>query len=163
MHGWFCLIHPIRWKSWKKKLECPLCLVCKWCCAPEICRPLHESRYQNLTCNNLSSVWSFIIIKMYLLPPANEVWGKVTFSEACVKNSVHKGWGSGPKGVPGPGGAWSWGGVSTTKGEVEGGLVQPHTQGGSWGGTGQAPPQGYCCAVVRILLECILVLIKYIQ
>ena len=26
-----------------------------------------------------------------LLPPASEVWGKVIFSEACVKNSVHKG------------------------------------------------------------------------
>ena len=26
-----------------------------------------------------------------LLPPANEVWGKVIFSEACVKNSVHEG------------------------------------------------------------------------
>ena len=26
-----------------------------------------------------------------LLPPANEVWGKVIFSEACVKNSVHGG------------------------------------------------------------------------
>ena len=25
------------------------------------------------------------------LPPANEVWGKVIFSEACVKNSVHRG------------------------------------------------------------------------
>ena len=25
------------------------------------------------------------------LPPANEVWGKVIFSEACVKNSVHSG------------------------------------------------------------------------
>ena len=25
------------------------------------------------------------------LPPANEVWGKVIFSEACVKNSVHGG------------------------------------------------------------------------
>ena len=30
-----------------------------------------------------------------LLPPANEVWGKVIFSEACVKNSVHR------RGVPG--------------------------------------------------------------
>ena len=29
------------------------------------------------------------------LPPANEVWGKVIFSVACVKNSVHSG------GVPG--------------------------------------------------------------
>ena len=27
------------------------------------------------------------------LPPANEVWGKVIFSEACVKNSVHGGGG----------------------------------------------------------------------
>ena len=27
-----------------------------------------------------------------LLPPANEVLGKVIFSEACVKNSVH--WGA---------------------------------------------------------------------
>ena len=26
-----------------------------------------------------------------LLPPANEVWGKVIFSVACVKNSVHRG------------------------------------------------------------------------
>ena len=26
-----------------------------------------------------------------LLPPANEVWGKVIFSEACVKKSVHGG------------------------------------------------------------------------
>ena len=29
-----------------------------------------------------------------LLPPANEVWGKVIFSEACVKNSVRRGGGS---------------------------------------------------------------------
>ena len=28
------------------------------------------------------------------LPPANEVWGKVIFSEACVKNSVHRGMGT---------------------------------------------------------------------
>ena len=27
------------------------------------------------------------------LPPANEVWGKVIFSVACVKNSVHGGGG----------------------------------------------------------------------
>ena len=29
--------------------------------------------------------------KVFLLPPANEVWGKVIFSEACVKNSVYRG------------------------------------------------------------------------
>ena len=27
------------------------------------------------------------------LPPANEFWGKVIFSVACVKNSVYMGWG----------------------------------------------------------------------
>ena len=32
--------------------------------------------------------------RVILLPPANEVWGKVIFSEACVKNSVHRGRGS---------------------------------------------------------------------
>ena len=36
------------------------------------------------------------------LPPANEVWGKVIFSEACVKNSVRGG-------VPGSRGVWSRG------------------------------------------------------
>ena len=37
------------------------------------------------------------------LPPANEVWGKVIFSEVCVKNSVHRG-------VCMVGGhAWLWG------------------------------------------------------
>ena len=30
-------------------------------------------------------------ITYFLLPPANEVWCKVTFSEACAKNSVHRG------------------------------------------------------------------------
>ena len=36
------------------------------------------------------------------VPPANEVWGKVIFSQACVKNSAHKGGGvsaSGPEGI----------------------------------------------------------------
>ena len=65
------------------------------------------------------------------LPPANEVWDKVIFSEACVKNSVHKGWGCawsgggawsrevpGPRGLPGPNGVPGPRGVSrpTTKG-----------------------------------------------
>ena len=61
------------------------------------------------------------------LPPENEVWGKVIFSEACVMNSVHGGvpcpggvpgpgrclvWGCLVWGVPGPGGcAWSGGGL----------------------------------------------------
>ena len=39
------------------------------------------------------------------LLPANKVWGKVIFSEACVKNSVHRGVGGVPDQVPplGPG------------------------------------------------------------
>ena len=45
--------------------------------------------------------------KIVFLPPANEVWGKVIFSEACVKNSVYGGVPG--QGVPGPGGAWSVG------------------------------------------------------
>ena len=32
-----------------------------------------------------------ILICLTLLPPANEVWSKVIFSVACVKNSVHRG------------------------------------------------------------------------
>ena len=32
-----------------------------------------------------------MILLMILLSPANEVWGKVIFSVACVKNSVHGG------------------------------------------------------------------------
>ena len=72
-------------------------------------------------------------VSFLLLPPANEVWGKVIFSEACVKNS-----GPGGGGCQAPGSAWSGGvtgprGVSrpTTKGEIEGDLVQAHNQGGS--------------------------------
>ena len=38
------------------------------------------------------------------LPPANEVSGRVIFSQACVKNSVHREVVSGPGRVPGPGG-----------------------------------------------------------
>ena len=38
------------------------------------------------------------VLPFAFLPPANEVWGKVIFSEACVKNSVDKGRGVG--GIP---------------------------------------------------------------
>ena len=44
-----------------------------------------------------------------LLLPANEVWGKVVFSEACVKNSVHRG--GLLQGVCSKGGVCSRGGV----------------------------------------------------
>ena len=59
----------------------------------------------------------------------NEVWGKVIFSQACVKNSVHRGV-PGP-GVPAPGGVPSPGG----------GLPGP----GGVGVPGGDPPDGYCC------------------
>ena len=39
----------------------------------------------------LPSKKSNLVTKLPLLPPANEVWGKVIFSVACVKNSVHGG------------------------------------------------------------------------
>ena len=71
-------------------------------------------------------------LRSVLLPPANGVWGKVIFSQACVNNSVHRGdllpgeggacsrgclllggyllfclvGGCLLQGVPGPGGAW---------------------------------------------------------
>ena len=35
-------------------------------------------------------------LNMDFSPPTNEVWDKLIFSEACVKNSVHRG-----RGVPG--------------------------------------------------------------
>ena len=53
-----------------------------------------------------------------LLPPANEVWGKVIFSQACVKNSVHGGEGGAipaciAGGIPAclAAGLQGWGGV----------------------------------------------------
>ena len=39
---------------------------------------------------------------LYSLPPANEVWGKVIFSVACIKNSVHWGSASVHAGIPPP-------------------------------------------------------------
>ena len=50
-------------------------------------------------------VISVCLLQPNFLPPANEVWGKVIFSEACVKNSVHRGGG----GLV-PGGGWVPGG-----------------------------------------------------
>ena len=58
-----------------------------------------------------------------LLPPANEVWGKVIFSEACVKNSVHRGehvCGCGGMCVVAGGHAWLLGGVLGCQGGMHG-------------------------------------------
>ena len=35
--------------------------------------------------------WAVCILLKCFLPPTNDVWGKVIFSEVCVKNSVHGG------------------------------------------------------------------------
>ena len=72
-----------------------------------------------------------IKIQLLLLPPANEILGKVIFSEACVKNSVHRG------GLL-PGGAWSQG-VWSWWGIWSQGVC---FQGGAWW---KPPRDGYCC------------------
>ena len=67
-------------------------------------------------------------VSLSLLPPANEVWGKVIFSEACIKNSVHRegcAWSGG--------GAWFRGGVCV-----------------------ETPLGRLLLRAVRILLECLL-------
>ena len=65
--------------------------------------------------------WDFTTVCCVFLLLANKVWGKVIFSQACVKNSVHRG------------GARSWGCL------LRGGSA---TGGGAWWRT---PPDGYCC------------------
>ena len=59
---------------------------------------------------DLIQVWCMQNGNPSILPPANEVWGKVIFSEACVKNSVHRGrgclsacWDTTPLGADPPG------------------------------------------------------------
>ena len=48
----------------------------------DICNRQHRSVFHQLINEHEALI---------LLPPANEVWGKVIFSVACVKNSVHRG------------------------------------------------------------------------
>ena len=114
----------------------------------------------------------FPVFDFPFLPPANEVLGKVIFWVVCVKVSVCGGaWSQGGSGpsmpcrFPGPHprgnfrGIWLGEGRSPgphprgklreiwsrpmPKGEVEGDLVQVHTQGGSWGESGPCPhPRG---------------------
>ena len=84
--------------------------------------------------------------RFYLLPPANEVWGKVIFSEACVKNSVRGGFpaylaghmtnqqGGLLLGVPALGGSAPRGCL------LRGGACS----GGAWWSP-PSPRNGYCC------------------
>ena len=92
------------------------------------------------------------------LPPANEVWGMVIFSVACVKNSVH---GGGAPGQVRPPGRY------TPRAGTPPGQVHPLGRYPPWAGTppGQLhPPREQCMLgdtgnkrAVHILLECILV------
>ena len=83
------------------------------------------------------------------LPPANEVWGKVIFSQACVKNSV-QGVCACSWGPPGPGVCLLLGVPSRGGGAWSGGLVPgrgpgPYSRGKLRGIRPSPPPDGYCC------------------
>ena len=75
--------------------------------------------------------------------PANEVWGKVIFSEACVKNSVHRR-GAGSRGVPAQGGCLLGGGGLMG---VPGGDPLSVCSAGLLPGVClvETPWDGYCC------------------
>ena len=81
------------------------------------------------------------LVSAVLLPPANEVWGKVIFSQACVKNSVRGGAWSGGCLLPG---ARSRGGPgSQPREKLRGIRSRPTPKGGNWGGSGPGPhPRG---------------------
>ena len=84
----------------------------------------------------------------FLLPLANEVWGKVICLQvcACPQGGVWSQGVLGPGGVPARG-TWSWDGAWS---QWEGCLVL----GGAW----WRPPQRLLLRAVRILLECILII-----
>ena len=92
---WKCAKYLIRYYSYLIVLWCfytdMLGQKACWCC-PKIECPSIFTIMPNYTRPKLSSERIGIWVnskKVGLLPPANEVWGKVIFSKACVKNSVH--------------------------------------------------------------------------
>ena len=85
-----------------------------------------------------------IPLRWRLLLPVNEVWGKVIFSQACVKNSVHRG-----GGIP----VCIAGGIpACLAADLQGAIpacltgFQAHTQGGSWGGLARGACSGGFCS-----------------
>ena len=83
-----------------------------WCQAEEYCRNKNAYLAELIEPEGRDTVWNytrgrsnfsaFYVNELLLLSPANEVWGKVIFSEACVKSSVHR-VGSTWAGAPPPG------------------------------------------------------------
>ena len=107
-------------------------------------------------------------VSKFFLPPANEVWGKVIFSQASVilfmgGACMPRGhaWGGGPKGARMAGGVHGqgWGcvhgrGAYTARGRS---VCVVGWQGGIHGWRGHAWERRPLQRAVRILLECILV------
>ena len=108
------------------RVRCEIPIVLRLCTVP------FAIRFMSLSIRLCS--WRF-------LTPANEVWGKVIFSQACVSHSVHCDTGGSLSGDLYPG-------VSVQ----EGGLGQ--------GGYMQGDPPESKKRAVRILLECLLVELK---
>ena len=83
-----------------------------WCVQVSVLVLCHSVDLQFLQADT-----QFFARDMPFLPPANEVWGKVKFSQACIKNSVHRvGVVPGPGGCgdPAPGTATAAGGMHPT-------------------------------------------------
>ena len=72
-----------------------------------------------------ASYWNAFLLRM-ILPPANEVWGKVMFFHPSVSYSVHVGGGVYP--------SMQWAGGYVTKGYVTGGGVTTGVYGQQAGG-----------------------------
>ena len=110
------------------------------------CEGVHVWQREGHTCRRDASYWN-----AFLLPPTNEVCGKVIFSQACVMNSVQRGdaWSQGGAwscGVPGPGGMpGPRGCLVPGEGLVPGGCLIQGGEGAWSGGClvwGRMPGQG---------------------
>ena len=87
-------------------------------------------------------------------------WGKVIFSEVCVKNSVHR------EGSPGPHPRGKLRGLTGggLQAHTRGGLSRPRPGGVSQHALRQTPPsRRLLLQAVRILLECILVYAEFME
>ena len=119
------LIHFVEWQQIRNRIKKQLC-----------------SKHTPQRAQNTKHVISLHLYRVpHFLPPANEVWGKVIFSQACVKNSVHKG-GVWSWGVPAVGGAWSWVGVCSQGGAWSGGVCSQGGEPGPGGVCSRGVPDG---------------------